>query len=153
MVAWRLRSAVDGSPWPDWMLGEPAEVDGVVRAGPAGDYRAEHAARRLIRLADQVGHLVELHGIASLGNLNHWRFNYRGQMVVVRNLENLPGWSEDRAWQPVVIRGTLTRVSIEPSEDDDGWRIDNASWMPLSSLRASEVQPMDRTGPNGSVGP
>lgn len=139
-AGWRLRSADDGSPWPDWMVDKPAEVEGVIRSGPPGDFRAEHAQRRLVRLVDQVGHLVELHGIAHKPYPD-WQLRYRGQEILIRNLAACPGWSDHQEWKPVVIRGTLTREPNQVPEDPGGvWVISDPSWAPLSSLRSPETQ-------------
>lgn len=144
---WRLRSTEDGSPWPDWMAGKPAEVDGVIRAGAPGDFRMEHASRRLIRLADQVGHLVELHGVAHQP-YQDWHLRYRGQEILIRHLADSPGWSGHQAWKPVVIRGTLTREPARGPEDTgEVWAINDPSWAPLSALRSPETQEMSPLAP------
>ena len=136
---WRLRSADDGSPWPDWMVGKPAEVDGVVLPTSArGDFRADHAARHLVRLEDQVGRPVELHGRAMSLN-DRWWLDYRGHRVEVAGVADLPGWSADEHWAAVTIRGTLTRGGGgDPTRDGDSFLVRDASWSPLPALRSNE---------------
>ena len=138
---WRLRSADDGSPWPGWMAGHPAEVDGVVRAGHGTDYVAEHAARRLVTLADQVGHAVELRGVARRGDDDRWWLDYRGERVELPDVAKAPGWEPGFDWTPVAVRGTLARPALPgPAEDGNPYVIRDATGSP-TTLRAGEQPP------------
>ncbi len=139
---WRLRSADDGSPWPDWMAGKPAEVDGVVRPGHGTDYRSEHAARRLVRLADQVGHPVDLRGWVIADADGRWWLNYRGQRVDLPGLAASPGREARFDGQPFAVRGTLaTATAGGPPKEGVAYVLRGATWAPLTVLRAGERPP------------
>jgi hypothetical protein len=139
---WRLLSADDGSVWPDWMVGKLAEVDGLIRARADRDFRAEHAARRLIQLADQVGHQVELHGLVGDGyeeGANQCVLHYRGELILIRHLAACPSWSDRQEWKPVAIHGTLTAKAATEPDDKIKWSINDPAWAPLPALRSTEI--------------
>ena len=145
---WRLLSADDGSPWPADAVGKPAEVDGVVQPGtPPADFRAEHAARRLTRLEDQVGRPVALRGTVRRDNDARW-IEYRGQTVYVDgDAGKRPDGPEDQLGEAAVLHGTLTRgrwtgpVHDDEHAGEDAWIVRNASWEPLADLTSAEHPP------------
>ena len=82
---------------------------------------------RLVRLEDQLGRPVELRGRArSLNGV--WWFYYRGTDLYVEKMADLPGWTSDNHWRPIIIRGILDKaqlprldqVSLKPDQEPQG---------------------------------
>jgi hypothetical protein len=101
---------------------------------------------RLVRLEDQLGQIVALRGCArSLNGV--WWFHYRGTDLYVENMAELPGWTSENHWRPMVIRGTLDKaklprldqVSLKADRDlKEYYIVRKASWEPLPELLGPE---------------
>jgi hypothetical protein len=105
---------------------------------------------RLVRLEDQLARTVALRGRArSLNGV--WWFHYRGTDIYVENMADLPGWTSDNHWRPMIIRGMLDKAKL-PRLDQVSLKLDrdlkeyyivrNASWEPLPELLGVE-RPID----------
>lgn len=91
------------------------------------------------RLEDQVGKQVTLRGMArSLNDV--WWFNYRGADLYVENMADLPDWTRDNHWRPMVIEGRLERatlprldqISLKPDRDvAEYYIVREPTWKPL----------------------
>jgi hypothetical protein len=101
---------------------------------------------RLVRLEDQLGRPVELRGRARSSN-GVWWFHYRGTDMYVENMAELPGWTSENHWRPMIIRGTLDKatlprldqVSLKPDRDlKEYYIVRKASWEPLPELLGVE---------------
>lgn len=101
---------------------------------------------RLVRLEDQLGRSVALRGCARSRN-GVWWFHYRGTDLYVENMAELPGWSSDNHWRPVLIRGTLDKatlsrldqVSLKADRDlKEYYIVRKASWESLPELLGPE---------------
>lgn len=144
---WRLLTG-DGR-WQPWIEGKPAEALGrMKKSNVAGEFRLEGGSSHLSRLEDQVGHQVELRGIAR--ELNEvWSFDYRGTTILVENMKRLPGWSGELWGSPVLIRGRLEKAMLPENWDTGGSDrsklkeqlvIRDASWAKASPLLSLEVE-------------
>lgn len=110
-------------------------------------FRITDGTWRLVRLQDQVGQPVELRGIAkSLNGI--WWFDYRGTELYVEGMKDLPGWSDECHWRPMVIRGTLEKADM-PHLDQIGLKsnrdlaphyvVRKAAWRPIDGLLNVEL--------------
>lgn len=133
--------------WPVGVQGKEVEVIGTF-APLAGDERFAMTSGtwRLARLEDQVGRLVELRGEARSRN-GHWWFRYRGTDLHVARMAELPGWSPQLHFQPIVVRGRLAKRDLpridqftikEPEDLAEQFIVDDATWESLDRLLAPE---------------
>ena len=103
----------------------------------------------LVHLKDQIGRKVVLRGTARSQN-GVWWFNYRGIDLYVEDMEQLPGWTSDNHWRPMVIEGKLDQATL-PRLDQVTLKRDRdraeyfivreASWKPLGTLLSPESPP------------
>jgi len=133
--------------WPDHVEGKLVETSGMYN--PTEDreqFTLLEGTARLVRLEDQLGQKVELRGRGrSLNDV--WWFHYRGTDLYVDKMADLPGWTPDNHWRPIVIRGTLEKARLprldQVSEKEvrdlkDYYIVRNASWEPLAELYSPE---------------
>jgi len=143
---WRL--LVDAAaPWPKDLLDKTVEGLGTVRkTDDPKTYRLEKGATRLVRLEDQVGRKVALRGRAWDDN-GFWRFEYRGVMLYVSGMSDLPGWKNSLHGQWVQIEGNLeegllpdlgARGSLDKLELKKQFMIRKPSWKLLDSVLSPE---------------
>jgi hypothetical protein len=141
-------------PWPKNIEGKLIETDGMYNLEENENESAEKKNRydlldgswRLVRLEDQLNQTVALRGCArSLNDI--WWFNYRGTDLYVENMSELPGWSNDNHWRPMIIRGTLEKaklprldqISLKSDRDlKEYYIVRKASWEPLPELLGVE---------------
>jgi hypothetical protein len=159
---WNVR-VVPEAAWPEHVEGKLIETDGFYNSFHtnlhAPDVKQKQFALadgtwKLVRLEDQLGRTVALRGSArSLNDV--WWFNYRGTDIYVENLAQLPGWTADNHWRPMVIRGTLDKarlprldqVTVKVDRDlKDYYIVRKASWEPLPELLGVE-RPIEKEHP------
>jgi hypothetical protein len=150
---------VDGkSPWPTQFEGKQVESLGEYRlTDEKGRYELVDGTCQLVNLDDQIGRDVELRGIA-ISNSEGWWFRRRGVNIHVDRMDELPGWTPNNHWQPVIIRGTLEKAMLRNlDKNDSDWfsatpkpdRVEsyvvrNASWQALKELLSPE-RPLDES--------
>jgi len=145
---WRVMVFAD-SAWEKDVEGKQIETWGRYQAdSDKKTFKLIDGTWRLVKLEDQFGRSVELRGRARSKN-GFWWFNYRGTSIYVENMKDLPGWTGNNHWRPMVIRGRLEKT-ILPRIDQIGLkRADNrdlkeyfivreASWEPLPELLSPE---------------
>ena len=137
----------EASPWPKDIEGKKIETWGMYN--PTEDclvFTLIDGEWRLVRLEDQLNKKVVLRGRAVSQN-DVWHLLYRGEEVYVENMQNLPGWTRDNHWSPVIIRGVLDKaelpqldqVSMKRDRDlKEYYIVREASWEPLGALLAPE---------------
>ncbi len=131
------------SPWPKDIEGKAIETHGMYHKGDdRHTFKLIDGGWHLVRLEDQLGREVELRGRA----LKRWLL-YRGEEVYVENMQDLPGWTADNYWKPVVIRGVLDKAvlprldQVSKKRDRDlkeYFIVREASWEPLAKLLGPE---------------
>ena len=143
---WRVVVLPDKA-WPKHVEGKQVETYGMY--SPDSDrkvFRLVDGKWHLVKLEDQVGREVELRGMAQCID-DLWWFHYRGIDLYVENMQNLPGWSSDNHWRPVIICGRLEKATLPrldqimvKSDRDmkEHYIVRNAGWTPLSSLLSLE---------------
>jgi hypothetical protein len=140
--------AVTNTAWPKDIEGEQIETYGLYdRKYGDTTFQLVDGTWRLVRLEDQLGRKVELHGRARSCN-DAWWFHYRGTDVCVENMSSLPGWTRENHWKPVVIRGRLEKATLPNIERWSGssgdkemleyFIVRDAQWSPLPSLLSPE---------------
>jgi hypothetical protein len=147
---------VQGDAWSisvDLEKGSPPEVEGK-QVETEGFYAPDEQRKiyklvdgtwRLIRLEDQIGRSVDLHG-RSFNSNSGWGIHYRGVDLYVENLTELHGWSYEKISQPIEIRGILEKAKL-PSPNDraikpgpvDCYIVRRASLVYLPALRFPEL--------------
>ena len=143
---WRLLVDADG-PWPKGFVDKTVEGLGTVRkTDHAKTYRLEKGATRLSRLEDQVGQKVTLRGRA-WDDDGSWRFEYRGVMLYVPSMSDLPGWKNSLHGEWVQIEGVLTEGllpdlsqpgGIERPKLKNQYMISKPSWKLLDAVLSPE---------------
>ena len=140
--------------WPDYVEGKAIETFGMYNplenttraAAKESRFELVDGTWRLIRLDDQLGRPVALRGTARSLN-DSWWFHYRGVDLYVENIDQLPGWTAENHWRPMVIRGTLEKanlpridqISEKPQRDlKEYYIVRKASWEPLPELLGPE---------------
>lgn len=138
---------VTNSPWPKDIEGKQIETWGLYNPDAQRKvFTLRDGNWRLVRLEDQVARRVELRGRArSLNGV--WWFHYRGIDLYVDGMENLPGWTIENHWRPMVIRGRLEKamlprldqVSLKEDRDlKEYFIVRDAEWTPLPALLGPE---------------
>jgi hypothetical protein len=130
--------------WPKDVVGKLIETYGMYN--PVDDNEKKFSLLdgvwRLVNLEDQVGRTVELRGTPR----NYW-FHYRSIDLYVENMQDLPGWSPDCDWRPMIIRGILEKaklprvdqVSLKANRDlKEYFIVRKPSWEPLDALLSPE---------------
>jgi hypothetical protein len=143
---WRL--LVDANaPWPKGSEGRTVEGLGTIRkSDTASTYRLENGVTRLVKLEDQLGREVSLRGRAWSMN-GYWWFDYRGTVLYVEGMKDLPGWNVYLHGDPVLITGALDEAML-PALDQITLKSDRdrkkyfivrkPSWKPIDNLLAPE---------------
>lgn len=138
---------VTNNPWAKDIEGKQIETWGLYNSDAERKvFTLRDGNWRLVRLQDQVSRRVELRGCArSLNGV--WWFHYRGVDLYVDGMENLPGWTSENHWRPMVIRGRLEKamlprldqVSLKANRDlKEYFIVRDAEWTPLSDLLGPE---------------
>ena len=138
---------LEDTTWPEHVEGKQVEAYGMYNPGSDQKvFQLLDGEWRLVKLEDQIGRNVKLRGSArSLNGV--WWFHYRGTDLYVEDMHNLPGWTGENHWRPMVISGRLEKanlprldqVSLKPDRDlEEQFIVRNASWTPLASLLSPE---------------
>ena len=133
--------------WPKYVEGKLIETEGLYNPDEQRKrFTLVDGAWRLVRLRDQLGQTVALRGRPCSSN-DVWWFHHRGTDIYVENMAELPGWTSENHWRPMIIRGTLGKaklprldqVSLKSDRDlKEYYIVRNASWEPLPGLLGVE---------------
>jgi hypothetical protein len=137
--------------WPDEVVDKQVETFGqysLLGTSRTGRdiYELTSGTWRLVELADQTGQQVALRGLPRRWN-GEWLFVYRGALLRVDGLNQLPGWESKLSGEAILLRGVLEELPT-PQADSTGlmeinYRIRELSWEATDPLLAPERKPLE----------